>query len=65
MEDIVNKRTTFLEYFDFGAEPVTMTYKGKKSHPTKCGGCLNILFTTVMSVFFISRLWVLLTHGGD
>ena len=30
------------------AEPVTMTYKGKTSHPTNFGGFLSFMFFTVL-----------------
>ena len=61
----ITKPNTILKNFDIGAEPVFMTYKGKKSHPTNCGGFLSILVMTLVSIFFVSRLYVLVSKSGD
>ena len=42
-----------------------MTYKGKKSHPTLCGGFISIWFSSFLFFFFLTRIWVLYYHEGD
>ena len=55
----------FLEHFDLYAPPIRMTYKGKESHQTKCGGFLTIIFYTGLITFFCQNLLVLITKGND
>ena len=54
-----------LENFDMFAAPVTLTYKGKETHPTKLGGFISILYSIAGSLFLASRMWVWLSRNGD
>ena len=54
-----------LETFDLFAAPVTLTYKGKRNHPTKLGGFISILYSICCSIFLASRIWLWLAREGD
>ena len=54
-----------LETFDLFAVPVTLTYKGKKTHPTKLGGFISIFYSITCSAFLASRTWIWLSRNGD
>ena len=41
------------------AEPVTMTYKGKSSHPTNWGGFLSVMFSVVLVLNLFLRAEIL------
>ena len=58
-------KRSFLELFDLFAAPVALTYNGWKSHPTKCGGFLSILYSFLLGMFLLSRLWIWLGMNGD
>ena len=58
-------KMSFIKAFDLLAKPVSMTYKGKKSHPTICGGFISIWFFSFLFVFFGTRWWVLIRKEGD
>lgn len=54
-----------IETFDLFAAPVTLTYKGKKLHPTKFGGVLSVIYSVSCCCFLVSRLWMWLAKEGD
>ena len=56
---------SFLQRIDLLADTVSMTYKGHRTHPTKCGGAITLIFTTFLSIFFVSRCRVLINMEGD
>ena len=57
--------TKFLQQCDQYAPPIRMTFKGKRSHQTSCGGCLTIIFFTIISAFFVKSGITLITTGDD
>ena len=65
MPSQINSYFTFLENFDQYAPPIRMTYKGKETHQTKCGGLLTIIFYTALTTFFYQRLLILINYGQD
>ena len=54
-----------LESIDMFAAPVSLTYKGNKTHPTKLGGLISIIYSITGSLFLASRIWVWLGQNGD
>ena len=59
------KHDSFLKNLDYFALPIAMTYKGKKSHPTNCGGVISIWFISFLLVFLATRFWVLYYKDDD
>ena len=53
------------EWFDFFAAPVTLTYKGKKDHPTCFGGILSIVYLLTCGGFLILNIDKCLFIKGD
>ena len=54
-----------MEKLDLMDQPVQMTYKRRKSHPTKCGGLLSVIISGIIFAILVSKLWILIGYLDD
>ena len=51
-----------LNNFDHFADPVSLTFKGKRGHSTPCGGLVTIVSSCALFVYFFWRCTYIVDH---
>lgn len=54
-----------LNHFDHFADPVSLTFKGKRGHSTVCGGLVTIVSSCALFVYFFWRCTYIVEHDQD
>lgn len=55
----------FLNSCDHFADPVSLTFKGKRGHSTAFGGLVSLISTVALTAYFFWRLQYIFDHSRD